>query len=726
MQEYEKMKRKREAEGYVPRTRHLRPDGWAKYTNRLFLESSPYLLQHAHNPVDWYPWGDEAFEQAKQLNRPVFASFGYSTCHWCHVMEEESFEDEEIARYLNAHYISIKVDREERPDIDTIYMSAVQAITGSGGWPLNVWLTPERKPFYGGTYFPARDGDRGAGTGFLTVLKRLKEVYDSKRDQIAETSLQLTGLIQKALTPMSGKHIPGAELIYQAIDYYKKSFDPVNGGINGAPKFPSSLPVRLLLRYHRRTQDNDALAIARLTLEKMAAGGMYDHVGGGFHRYATDLQWLVPHFEKMLYDNALLVMDYLEGYQVTGDEAFRRVAEEVLDYIKKDMTSPQGAFYSATDADSMTPGGEREEGYYFTWTPEELDTLLGPERSRMIKRFYSVAPESMFEGRYIFHRKEQDKDIASDFGISEKELISVIDDSKRVLYQARNKRPLPLRDEKILTSWNGLMISAFARAGLILGIRPYVDCAATAAHFILKYLYINGRLYRSYKDNHAKHTAYLEDYAFFIAALIDLYEATYDVTWLRKAVEIDAVMSEEYEDIDNGGFFMTAKDHEEMIAREKPSYDGAVPSGNAVAILNLLRLSGMTAKSAYRHRAEKAFKIFLGNHQTNPSAMSEMLIALDYFLDKPKEIVIVSTDKNGKERARFIEVFRREFLPNRLLISADEGKDLEDQAGSIPLLDGRTAHKDKATAYVCVSGSCELPTTDPEVFKKQIRKTDKY
>ena len=726
MQEFEEIRKIREAEGYVPRTKHFNSDGGAKYTNRLFLESSPYLLQHAHNPVDWYPWGDEAFAEAKRLNRPVFVSFGYSTCHWCHVMEEESFEDEEIAKYLNENYISIKVDREERPDIDTIYMSAVQAITGSGGWPLNVWLTPERKPFYGGTYFPARDGDRGAVTGFLTVLKKLKEVYDSRQDQIAETSLQLTRIIQKTLKPVSGKTMPGAELIHQAVEYYKNSFDPVYGGMKGAPKFPSSLPVRLLLRYHRRTQDENALNMVSITLEKMEDGGMYDHVGGGFHRYSTDGKWLVPHFEKMLYDNALLVMDYLEGYQVTGKEDFKRVTEEILNYVSLDMASPEGAFYSATDADSITPSGEREEGYYFTWTPEELERILGEERYGIVKRYYSVGPDSIFEGRYILNRTEKRKDIADDLGISEKELLTVINESKKLLYQERNKRPLPLRDEKIITSWNGLMISAFARAGLILGNQQYIDCAIKAAQFILDQLFINGKLYRSYKDDQAKHNAYLEDYAFLISALIDLYEATFDVTWLQKAIEMEAVMAEAYEDNDGGGFFMIGRDHEELIAREKPSYDGATPSGNSIAILSMLRLNDFTGRGGYRERSEKALRAFLGSGQANPAAMSEMLVALDYFLDKSKEIIVVAPEEKDEGLNSFMEAFRKEYIPNRILAVVKEGEDLEIQAEIIPLLKDKIASKGNATAYVCESGSCELPTTEKEMFTEQIRKADKY
>jgi len=380
------MKIKREGT-YTPRTKHLLKDNQAKYTNRLFLESSPYLLQHAHNPVNWYPWSDEAFETAERLKRPVFVSIGYSTCHWCHVMEEESFEDEKIAEYLNENYISIKVDREERPDVDAIYMSAAQALTGQGGWPLNIWMTPKRKPFYAGTYFPARDGDRGSATGFYSLIKKIKEVYNTQPDAIEQSSIKLTEAVKKMLTPVAGSNLPDADVLHRAISYYKSRFDSTYGGIEGPPKFPSSLPIRFLLRYHRRTNDEEVLKIASLTLEKMARGGIYDHVGGGFHRYSTDSQWLVPHFEKMLYDNAILATTYLEGYQATGNPEFRRTVYEILRYIERDMTSPEGAFYSATDADSLSPEGHREEGVFFTWTSNEIENLVGKDKVEVVEKY---------------------------------------------------------------------------------------------------------------------------------------------------------------------------------------------------------------------------------------------------------------------------------------------------------------------------------------------------
>ncbi|MBI3697891.1 MAG: thioredoxin domain-containing protein [Acidobacteria bacterium] len=693
--------------GYKPRTRHLNPDGSPQFSNRLFLESSPYLLQHAHNPVNWYPWGAEAFDTARKLGRPVLLSVGYSTCHWCHVMEEESFEDLEIARYLNAHYVAIKVDREERPDIDAIYMAAVQSLTGGGGWPMTVWLTPDRKPFYGGTYFPARDGDRGVSTGFLTLLQKLQQIYATEPDRVAASAAEITRAIEQSLAPRSGSALPQARVLHTAVQLYRSNFDSTHGGAAGAPKFPTSLPIRFLLRYHRRTGDAQALRMATLTLEKMAAGGMYDQVGGGFHRYSTDARWLVPHFEKMLYDNALLAVTYLEAYQVTGRQDFARIAREILRYLERDMTSPQGAFYSATDADSPTPAGTREEGYSFTWTPKEIEAVLGPERARAVNTYYAVTPQGNFPGgRSILH-------VAGPGN-------PVVEQSRDLLYRARLKRPPPLRDEKILTSWNGLALSAYARAALALdgGEPRYAARAARAADFLLKSLRRNGRLLRSFKDGQARHTAYLDDYAFLIAGLLDLYEATGDPRWLAESIDLDRVLEKHYEDAQNGGYFLTADDHERLLAREKPAYDGAEPSGNSVQVLNLLRLSEFTTQDRYRQRAERALKFFSSILNGSPASLSEMLLALDFHLDTPKEIVIAAPSTAAAEP--LLARLRSTFLPNRILVLVSPA---HDPSKLIPLVENKLPLKGKATAYVCEKRVCALPTSDPEVFTKQLRKT---
>jgi len=705
---------------YTPRTKHLGPDGWAKYTNRLFLESSPYLLQHAHNPVDWYPWGDEAFQAAAALDRPVLLSVGYSTCHWCHVMEEESFEDEEIARYINENYIPIKVDREERPDIDAIYMAAVQALTGRGGWPMTVWLTPDRKPFYGGTYYPARDGDRGAGMGFLTLLKKIKQSHQDRKDLIDQTSQQLTDVVKQMLAPEAGTQLPGKDVLQQSFQSYQNRFDPINGGLRGAPKFPSSLPVRFLFRYYQRFKNSDALEMATRTLDKMAAGGLYDHVGGGFHRYATDEKWIVPHFEKMLYDNALLVMDYLDGYQVTGNLEYRRVVREVLQYIQRDMTSPGGAFFSATDADSLTPEGHREEGYFFTWTPEEMEKLLGPDLAGLIRETHAVGSFPNFEGRYILNTPESISDVAKRLDIDEQHLRPELAKALNMLRGEREHRPPPLRDEKILTAWNGLMISAFAKAAFVLDEPGYRADAIRAATFVLDHLYVDGRLQRSYMDGVAKHNGYLNDYAFLIAGMIDLYEATHDVHWLEKATELEKILARYYEDTESGGFFMTSMDHENLIAREKPKHDGALPSGNAVAIMNLLRLGAFTSNPDYLLRAEKAFQTFSGTLSANPTAMAELQLALDNFLVPPREIVIVEPKEKKGSSSVLLDKLRQQYLPGRIIVVATEGNDLDSQAKIIPLIKQKSAINARPTAYVCENKTCQAPTDDPEIFARQI------
>ena len=717
------LKKKREQRGnvYQPRTKHLLDNGTAKYTNRLFLESSPYLLQHAHNPVNWYPWGDEAFETAKKLNRPILLSIGYSTCHWCHVMEEESFEDEEIAKFLNENYIAIKVDREERPDVDSIYMVAVQTMTGRGGWPMTTWLTPDRKPFYGGTYFPARDGDRGIPIGFLTLIKKLKDIYDKQPDQVAEQSQQLANIISSLLSPQaSDSQLPSIKVLHDAFLYYQSGFDPLYGGRSQAPKFPSDISIRFLLRYQRHTENVEAIEMATLTLKKMAAGGIYDHVGGGFHRYSTDDEWLVPHFEKMLYDNALLSMAYLEAYQLTGDKSFLQTTKEILRYVKRDMTSSKGAFYSATDADSLVDNNHREEGYFFTWTAKELDQVLGKHTSMIVKSYFAVTDNGNFEDRNILHTPNDETVIANKLNISTKKLAATINDAKEKLYKARNNRPHPIRDEKILTAWNGLMISAYARAGLILGEQEYIEHAVMAAEFIKSYLIEKGRLFRSYKDDTRKHNAYLDDYAFYTAATLDLYEATHDIEWLNFAIELDTTLSKHYEDDTNGGFFMTSDYHENLLVREKPYFDGAEPSGNSVAVLNLLRLYEFTSNDTYRKRAEKALKSANQILAERPTALSEMIIAVDYYLDNPKEIVIVTPKDKKQDAERFIKEYRASYLPNKILVVLSEGNEQNTVGKSIPLVKGKLAMQGKTTAYVCEQGVCKLPTTEPHIFSQQI------
>ncbi|TMA22962.1 MAG: thioredoxin domain-containing protein [Deltaproteobacteria bacterium] len=552
------------------RTRHLREDRTPKWTNRLALETSPYLLQHAHNPVDWRPWGDDAFAAARFLDRPIFLSVGYATCHWCHVMEEESFESPEIAQVLNERFVPVKVDREERPDVDAIYMQAVQMLTQHGGWPMSVFLTPEGKPFFGGTYFPARDGDRGARYGFGTILLELDRVYREERERAVKSAEQIAQAVQQALSADAPTGLPAEHVLHGAMTYYAQVFDDAEGGVRRAPKFPSSMNVRFLLRYWKRSGDETALVMARKTLTRMALGGIYDQVGGGFHRYSTDAHWLVPHFEKMLYDNALLTVAYVEGWQATHDAFFKTVACDVLDYVAREMTSESGAFLSATDADS-----EGEEGTFFVWTPQQLRDLLGADADEAM-RVFGVTEAGNFEGKNVLSLQSP-----ADRAFLER--------VRRRLYEARAKRPPPLTDTKILTSWNGLMISAFARAGLAFGRQDYVDRASRAAgQFSVENLRRTGR-----------HPALLEDYAFLAAALLDVYEASGDARWLRGAISLHAALAERFAD-PQGGFFRTPTQHETLLAREKPSYDGAEPTGNSIAALTLLRLAEITGDAGYR------------------------------------------------------------------------------------------------------------------------------
>jgi hypothetical protein len=709
-----------------PRTRHLLPDGRPRFTNRLLLSTSPYLQQHAHNPVNWYPWGDEAFATAARLGRPVLLSVGYSTCHWCHVMEEESFEDEEIARFLNEHYVAVKVDREERPDVDAIYMTAVQTLTGSGGWPMTVWLTPDRRPFYGGTYFPARDGDRGAPTGFLTLLRRLGRIYETQPDQVGGSADRLAGAIRAALSPPGGagarpadRRLPGADVPGAALEAYRGRFDGANGGLQGAPKFPSSLPIRFLLRHHRRCGERQALDMATLTLEKMAAGGIHDQIGGGFHRYATDARWLVPHFEKMLYDNALLALAYLEAYQATGREEFAHAVRGILRFVERDMTSPDGAFYSATDADSPGPDGGREEGYYFTWTPAEVEAAVGKDKARVVAAGYGVSPAGNLEGRSILHRPRPTADLADALGMTPDRLASILETAGEDLLRTRSGRPAPLRDDKILTAWNGLMISALARAAFVFDDERYARSAARAADFILAHLRRDGRLLRSYREGRAAHNAYLDDYAFLVAALIDLFETTGERRFLEQVLALDKVLESQYEDPAGGGFFLTSDDHEPLLARGKPAYDGAEPSGNSVAALNLLRLHELTADDRYRRRADRVFQAFRTVLDRTPTALSEMLLAVEFRLDTPREIVVV-TPPGAAGAGALLAVLRRAYVPNRVLVVVPEGKPLADLGTRVPLVRGKAARDGKATVFVCVRGACDLPTTDPAVLARQI------
>jgi uncharacterized protein YyaL (SSP411 family) len=705
--------------GYAPRTRHLTDDGAPLYTNRLILESSPYLLQHAHNPVDWYAWGEEAFAAARRLDRPIFLSVGYSTCHWCHVMERESFEDPEVAAYLNANFIAVKVDREERPDVDAVYMEVVMALTGSGGWPMNVVLTPDRKPFFGGTYFPPRAGVRGAGAGLEEILRNIVRAYRDEREAVVAHAQDLTKRLQAAAAPKSGGDVPGAEVLSRASALLAAQYDAAHGGFGGAPKFPQSARLDFLLRHAGRSGDEAALRRATTTLDHMADGGIRDHVGGGFHRYATDRAWRVPHFEKMLYDNALLAATYLEAFQATGEQRYARVASEVLDDMIREMADERGAFHSASDADSPAPGGHEEEGRFFTWTPAELEEVLGPDRARMVALRYGVTAEGNLEGRSVLHVARSVEDVAAAVGLPAPDVDRELEAARLALREARARRPPPLEDDKVLADWNGLAISALARGARVLREPRFAAAASRAASFLLDEMVKDGDLARSWRRGRIGAAAVLDDYAFLIAGLIDLYETTAERRWLAAAIALQARMDERFADRDRGGYFLTPAGGEELLFRDKPIYDGALPSGNSVAVMNLLRLHELTADDRHRAAAVRAFAAFGPELTAAPLIAPRLLSALDFHLDVVKEVVLVRPDASA-DLTPFLDVLARAHVPNSVLVVATEGDEAERLAELVPWVEGKPARGGAVTAYVCERRVCRLPTADAAVFATQL------
>ncbi|MBI5070179.1 MAG: thioredoxin domain-containing protein [Deltaproteobacteria bacterium] len=687
--------------GFVPRTRH-RQGNRPRYTNRLALESSPYLLQHAHNPVDWRPWGDEAFADARQSGRPVFLSVGYSTCHWCHVMEEESFEDPEIAAFLNHHFVPVKVDREERPDVDAVYMTAVQALSGGGGWPMSVWLNADREPFFGGTYFPPRDGDRGAPVGFLSALRQIDALWRTDPLRISKAAGALAGAVRIALGGAAGQAegIPGPTAVDAAVRGYVQRFDDDHGGLAGAPKFPSSLPVRLLLRHHRRTGDAASLHMATLSLTRMAAGGIHDQLAGGFHRYSTDSRWLVPHFEKMLYDNALLAVAYAEAYQVTGRPDFARVVRSTLDWMLREMALPEGGLCSATDADS-----EGEEGRFFVWSAREVEERLGEEAARFAA-FHGVTAEGNFEGHNVLHVPRPDE--------AEWQALAPAREKLRLL---REGRPHPLRDDKVLAAWNGLALSALAFGGRVLGEPRHVEAARRGAAFLLSTLRPGGRLRRSWNAGRLGPAAFLEDHAFLCRGLLDLHEATLEPRWLSEALALAGEQERLFAD-PAGGWFSTPADGEALIARQKPTHDGAEPCGASVAVHSALRLAALTGDDRWRQVADGALRAHGASLAEHPMALAEMLLAVELRHAHPRELVLVWP--GGDPPEALLGPLRTTFLPDAVLTGASEGAPLAELARLAPIAEGKVAAGGKPTAYVCRQGACGLPATDAAGLLRQL------
>jgi uncharacterized protein YyaL (SSP411 family) len=680
--------------------------------NHLANETSPYLLQHQNNPVDWYPWGQEALARARDENKPIFLSIGYAACHWCHVMEHESFESEAIAKILNEKFVAIKVDREERPDLDQIYMNVTQMMTGRGGWPMSVFLTPSLKPFYAGTYFPP--SARGGMPGFDQVLRAVDDAWKNRRDHAEDMGDQLVAELKKAEQAASGADASELqrELIDNAVAHLGRSFDSTWGGFGGAPKFPHPMDLQLLLRQWRRTGKQNLLDMVIKTLDRMAAGGIYDHLGGGFARYSVDARWLVPHFEKMLYDNALLAATYAEAFQATGNADYERVARETIDYILRDMTDPAGGFYSTEDADS-----EGEEGKFYVWTPDEVDEILGDEAGSIFGRVYDVSDTGNFEGHNILNLPKTLAQCAAILGMEERALRESLASSRQKLFAAREQRVHPGKDDKVLVSWNGLMIDALARAGSALGEPRYIDAAAKAADFIhAKLQRADGRLLHTWRHGVAKLDAYLDDYACLANGLISLYEATFDASRLVTADRLANLMLTHFADAKNGGFFYTADDHEQLIARNKEVADSSTPAASAMAATVLVRLAKLTGSEVYREAAARTLAGAVGFMRQAPTAMGQSLIALDFHLGPTYELVFSGNFKTPLCAALLADL-RRRYLPNKVLAAASAGE--APPALLVPLLEGR-ASGEEPTLYVCEGFTCQAPAVGIDAINARL------
>ncbi|MDE0468477.1 MAG: thioredoxin domain-containing protein [Candidatus Poribacteria bacterium] len=677
-----------------------------KHTNRLIHETSPYLLQHAHNPVDWYPWGEEALERAKHEQKPILLSIGYSACHWCHVMERESFENEEIAAVMNELFINIKVDREERPDLDEIYMNAVQVMTRQGGWPMTVFLTPDLKPFYGGTYYPPTD--RYGRPGFPKVMEAVAEAFNDKKVQVLEQADQLTAQLNQISNVVDPhEHELTEQLMQNAFQHYHSQFDSHHGGFGNAPKFPPSMGLPFLLRYWHHSGNAYALEMVELTLEKMARGGMYDQLGGGFHRYSTDAHWLVPHFEKMLYDNAQLVVAYFEAFQATQKPFYRDIATETLDYVLREMYDAEnGGFYSTQDADS-----EGVEGKFFVWEPNDIEDIIGEENAEIFCEYYDITPQGNFEGENILHVQTPPDIFARKLQMDVEKLEALLTEGRQKLFEEREKRIKPGLDDKILTSWNGIMIRGMAMGYQLTGKPEYLEACKKSAEFVLTTLsQDNGLLLRTYRSGKSHLNAYLEDYSYFIAGLIALYEASFEQRWLTEAERLAHIMIDQFGDDAGDGFFFTGKAHETLIVQSKSAYDGATPSGASMAIHSLLRLAKHLDNSEFHDKAVETLKLYFHQMERMPTGSGQLLCELAFLLSTPKEIAIVGKKGDAKTEA-MLTALHGTYQPNKI-VALSESADGQ----TLPLLASKTQVDDTATAYVCENYTCQSPTTDVEAF----------
>ncbi|MCK4370592.1 MAG: thioredoxin domain-containing protein, partial [Candidatus Lokiarchaeota archaeon] len=663
------------------------------YKNHLSNEKSPYLLQHVENPVDWYPWGEKAFNKAKQEDKPIFLSIGYSTCHWCHVMAHESFEDEEVAELMNEIFISIKVDREERPDIDKIYMTVCQMMTGSGGWPLTIIMTPDKKPFFAGTYFPKQT--RFGRIGLIDLIKRIKELWNNQRTELINSADQITFNLQNIDQESPGKKFaePTLRGTYQQLS---SQFDSTNGGFGNRPKFPTPHNLIFLLRYWKRTGDKKALEMVEKTLQEMRKGGIYDHIGFGFHRYSTDSVWLVPHFEKMLYDQALIAIAYIEAYQATKNAIYKQTAEEIFPYVLRDMTSPEGGFYSAEDADS-----EGEEGKFYIWSKEELGQILEKKELDLATKVFNIEQSGNYleestgkkTGRNILHLKS----------IPESEIQDEMEKIRIKLFNDREKRIHPHKDDKILTDWNGLMIAALAKGAVVFQGKKYLNAAKNATDFLLSKLReSNGKLLHRYKDGSSEIQGYLSDYTFFIWGLIELYEATFDVFYLKTALELHQIQIDDFWDESIGGFYFTAINSEKLLTRQKEIYDGAIPSGNSIAMLNLLRLSYITGNHELEEKADILSRVFSDKVKTSPLAYTQFLVAIDFAIG-PTYSLVIAGDSDAEDTKELIRTILNEYLPNKVFMLRKIEQKIPDIDNYSNFVEFFYNLEGKATAYVCIN-----------------------
>ena len=682
-----------------------------RQANRLIHETSPYLLQHAYNPVDWYPWNDEALARAKTEDKPILLSIGYSACHWCHVMERESFENDQIATLMNHHYVCVKVDREERPDLDEIYMQATLAMNqGHGGWPMTVFLTPDQRPIFAGTYFPPTE--QWGRPGFSTVLEHIAAGWNTDRADIVESAARVTTQLWQSVQALSPTTVGQAELD-AGMEQFARQFDPRFGGFGHAPKFPPATGLSFLLRHYHQTGHDQTVQIVRTTLDAMADGGIYDHIGGGFARYSTDERWLVPHFEKMLYDNALLAKTYVEAYQVTHDAHYQRIATEILEYIIREMTAPEGGFYSATDADS-----EGVEGKFFVWNPDQIRAIVSSDKdAARFCAYYDITPAGNWEHQCIPNTPRTLEDVAQELGCAPDELRETIDRVRPLVYHARRQRIPPGLDDKVITAWNGMMSSAMAEAARVFGQAHYLDVAQKAAHFLLTTLSRpDGGLYRTYRSGKAHLDAYLEDYAFLIEALIDVYEAGGEEPYLHEAVRLAERLTTDFFDKNHGGFFTTAHDHEPLLLRNREGQDGATPSGNAVAALALARLSFHFGREDFRQTATQAIRAHGRQIAQIPRGFAKSLMASDFLLHGPVELVLVGTPRQSAYDALSTEL-RRHFVPHRVIAHVDPTT----SSTTHPLLQNKTLRNGQPALYICRNGTCETPITDPRCIERAVK-----